>query len=71
LKELLRGKVPEYPQPESLGKLELSIPDSGTFYDFYFQVIKKNNFRLFEFKNNYIFQFSLKTKENGDHLMTF
>jgi hypothetical protein len=65
----MRGKVPEYPQPESLGKLELSIPDSGTFYDFYYQVIKKN-IRIFEFENNNKFQFSLKTKENGDHLMT-
>lgn len=38
LKDLLRGKVAEHPIPDSLGKLELSIPDNGTFYDFYFQV---------------------------------
>ncbi len=38
LKELLRGKVSEYPIPDSLGKLEISFPDNGTLYDFYFQV---------------------------------
>lgn len=38
-RDLLRGKLPDYPVPESLGKIESVLPDGGTVYDYYYMVV--------------------------------
>jgi dynein heavy chain len=37
-RELIKGKHPEYPAPESCGKLEFAFPDTGLVYDYFYVV---------------------------------
>lgn len=44
-KELLKGKNAHYPLPELVQKLEFSLPDAGTIYDYFFEMKNRGEWR--------------------------
>ncbi len=42
-KELLKNKNSHYPMPDLVQKLEISLPDNGTVYDYFFEVIRQKS----------------------------
>jgi hypothetical protein len=38
MRELLKGKLPEYPFPDNVQKSDINLPENGLVYDYYFEV---------------------------------
>ena len=38
MRELLKGKINEYPFPENVQKSEINLPEYGLVYDYFFDV---------------------------------
>ena len=63
MRELLKGKLAEYPFPDSVQKSDINLPDNGLVYDYFFDVISISNIAHFLFLKQKFLMLTLKKDE--------